>query len=381
MRAVLALWVMVFAHLVPWATRRGQWTGAVWQIADWLVRLFQSGDPNAGATHPAVLAFIVLSGYCIHRSGLKTLTSYGRRRFFRIYPLYIGASLFGVAAWWIGAKLNGGNAPPESGTPQILLSCFAYRSVGLPAILPWLSQPPCRYQGNGPLNTVMVEIVLYAAYPLLLSAGRRFSMAWLWAGLGVLLLAGTAAATLTPPDWHLAWAWNNSSLFGFLPYWWLGAALVEYPRLAESLLKYRVPIFAGIAVLLLACLIVTPSMPLVELRKVFEALAICVVIVGLDRPLVSAPGIPAMGRAGYSIYAFHAPICYVLLQLGTPWPLIVAVAVAFGMASYYLVERPLMAFGRRSPATAPARTSGSRRTADPTPSASRSVVVATRQGE
>jgi len=65
-RGLLALWVLC-AHLFAWSSALNQGNGVLTAIFEWLGRLFQSN----GETHPAVLGFIVLSGYCIHRTGFR----------------------------------------------------------------------------------------------------------------------------------------------------------------------------------------------------------------------------------------------------------------------------------------------------------------------
>ena len=91
LRAIFALWV-VLAHLVPWSVlAHGPDAVPHWiaELADLIQRVFQP----IGELHPAVVAFIVLSGYCIHRAGLRApgtgeIAGYAIRRFFRIMPLY-----------------------------------------------------------------------------------------------------------------------------------------------------------------------------------------------------------------------------------------------------------------------------------------------------
>jgi hypothetical protein len=99
---------------------------------------------------------------------------------------------------------------------------MAVKLSGVAAVAPGLNV--CGYEGNAPLVTVAVEIWLYAVYALgavlLLRGGRQWAL-WLIIGLvagGVFLLWGRQ-----PADW--GW-WNNGSLPGFLPFWWIGAALV-----------------------------------------------------------------------------------------------------------------------------------------------------------
>lgn len=70
LRAALALWVVV-AHLTAWALLAQGADSVPMPLAvgmAFLQKLFQAH----GELHPAVVGFIVLSGYCIHRAGLRT---------------------------------------------------------------------------------------------------------------------------------------------------------------------------------------------------------------------------------------------------------------------------------------------------------------------
>ena len=105
LRCVLAAWVLC-SHFLSWA-QAAQGSERVPRV---LLELFGFLDhllQPATETHPAVLAFIVLSGYCIHRNGCRDasflFSSYARRRAFRILPVYVLARLTGVVCLAISA--------------------------------------------------------------------------------------------------------------------------------------------------------------------------------------------------------------------------------------------------------------------------------------
>src|SRR5690606_30600881 len=114
--------------------------------------------------------FIVLSGYCIHRTGLRTLTDekkyYFIRRAFRILPVYFMATLFGIFLFNYAVSLAPDMARTLSGTQSIAPLCVAAKITTLSALI--TSFHPCSFVVNAPLGTVMVEVLLYAVYPLLL---------------------------------------------------------------------------------------------------------------------------------------------------------------------------------------------------------------------
>jgi hypothetical protein len=66
LRGLLAFWVLG-AHLFAWSGTLNQGSIVLTAMFERLGQLFQSN----GETHPAVLGFIVLSGYCIHRTGFR----------------------------------------------------------------------------------------------------------------------------------------------------------------------------------------------------------------------------------------------------------------------------------------------------------------------
>jgi peptidoglycan/LPS O-acetylase OafA/YrhL len=64
-------------------------------------------------------------------------------------------------------------------------------------------------------------------------------------------------------------------------------------------------------------------------------------IVKIDSTAMKDNPISFIGRAGYSVYAFHAPVAIWLCVLGSSWWLNALLVVAFGVSAYYLFERPL----------------------------------------
>lgn len=86
-----------------------------------------------------------------------------------------------------------------------------------------------------------------------------------------------------------------------------------------------------------------------EARKAILACPFGLGIAGLD--LARAPGWfrpgALVGRAGYSLYAFHAPLLILTLTLGAPWWLAGATTIAVSLAVYVVYEKPLTDLGKR----------------------------------
>lgn len=97
LRFFLAFWVFI-AHIIPWYTYSNSTVSSYLKYtANFFGQLAQYSQPS-GALHPAVVGFLVLSGYVIatgfNEDKLKSdLTKYvrewGVRRLFRIMPVYV----------------------------------------------------------------------------------------------------------------------------------------------------------------------------------------------------------------------------------------------------------------------------------------------------
>jgi len=349
LRALFALWV-VLAHLIPWAIF-AQGPGAVpgWieQAAHLVERVFQP----IGELHPAVVAFIVLSGYCIHRAGLRApgageIAGYGIRRFFRIMPLYYLA----IAAGLVGFLVASLHAPRVtaaiSGTETISGACLAAKALALSAFWPpWYE---CSLLGNGPLVTVSVEIVLYilyaAAFAGLVWRGRERII---WLACGGVFLGSVAMLEIGVGPHFYGW-WQNGSIFGFLPYWWLGVLFVD-PRVAAACRRHWWLIAAVWVALTALLLLGSPPgvQAIAEWRKLCFGLGIGVLIAAADnirlRPLAA---LAPVGRAGYGLYAMHAPLTYPLVIYGVAWWVVLVANVLVGLLVHWTIERPLADMGR-----------------------------------
>lgn len=288
MRAVFALWVVI-AHLVP-RTYKLQGPNAIpgwlYYFTDTVIdRLTQASNE----LNPAVIGFIVLSGYCIHRNGLRSAdaagatTKFSIRRCFRILPVYWLACLLPLLTLPIATNLSMAATVAVNGSPTIDPGCLAAKLLSLPALTPSFHQDGCSSAGNGPLLTVTVEIWLYAIYGAVfaLLANRKRDQAILVISGASFLLSIAVAALSTRYAVLYNW-WQNSSVLGFLPYWWLGAALV-IPSLRQWAKRRFVVISAcwiGLTIVILLGGEIGSA--IAELRKVFFSLGIGAIIAWLE---------------------------------------------------------------------------------------------------
>ena len=342
MRGAFALWVL-FTHLLPWAESANGAQSVFEEASIRVIRLF-SGN---GETHPAVLGFIVLSGYCIHRNGFRhddlRVKAYAIRRVFRIVPVYVAATALGIVLFLVVAPGHETFVEGATGTPAITLAGTLAKLSTIAAVVP--STYAESFQGNAPLVTVAAEMWLYAVYALVavILLRRRLDLA-LWPVLGVAWVLGAAWVIRHPQ--YLGW-WHIGSLFGFLPYWWLGAQFVD-PSFVGRRWWCLAAAAAGWVALSLILDGPDSSLYLVEIRKMCLAVLIgglVVVLEGRWSPALAAGG--RVGKAGYSIYAIHAPVVIALLAVGVIWPICAAVAIGGALVVFSVYEWPLTRYGAR----------------------------------
>ncbi len=306
-----------------------------------------------GGHHPAVLGFFVLSGFCIHypfewrlqrgQTARPVWRDYFRGRFMRIMPVYWAACLLGL----IFVAVQTLHPAPDS-----LLSLHAdspwrhvaVRFVGVAGLF-----PEEIFAGNYLLNTVAVEIVMYALYPLI----YHFAARGAWRGLGLTFLAlhGFAIALL---PWVTAyWVFNSVFMLGL--FWYAGA-------LAAHLFVARGWRASGAHLgLAWACFLGTKLVPGFYGLTLFKQAAwglVCMLGISWalrreERAPTAGQGravraLRLAGRLSYALYAVHTPVI-----MFTTWALLTAglhtytlqlaatltASVAATCAIYYGVER------------------------------------------
>lgn len=345
LRGFFAFWVLL-AHLIPWTVLvQGDLSVPLilQEGARVLVRLFQSNRE----VNPAVLGFIVLSGYCIHRNGFRidniSLSTYALRRFFRIMPVFIVATLIGILAFYYAVSLNEKWGKALSGTSEISIMAVFLKLTGIGALIP--ASYPGTYAGNAPLQTVMAEIMLYAVYPLFFLISLRWGTKWIWILCGITFLIGLLFAHQSDDRlWSYLW-WQNGSVFGFLIYWWIGALLVS-DKVYQSLIP-KVWIIGLSWVVLTALILGFEFGPIMsEFRKISLALLIALFVAALDKRQINlSRWISAPGRFGYSLYAFHAPLCYVLVISNVSFWIIILANLVVAAGFYAVLEKPMLNLG------------------------------------
>ncbi|WP_353439145.1 hypothetical protein [Polynucleobacter sp. UK-FUSCHL-C3] len=334
----MAIWVLV-ANGLGWTTYLGRLNSdsILWYVNVALLKIFQA----SGETHPAVLGFIVLSGYCIHRNGFRlgnsfSLKSYAIRRSFRILPVYWLASIIGVALWFLGMQNDGKLVEALTGTSSISLGCFLVKISGVASFIPTLFT--CSFQGNAPLATAIVESWLYVFYGIVVwrlmrNEGLK-AIYWIfgigWACSFVLVLFNQA---------YVGW-WHNSSFFAFGVYWWIGAKFSEKdfmpnPRLIIVSILVLIPIFTH------------SNLILIELKKLGFCIIFAHLIKWADYYWRESKYMAIGGQAGYSIYALHALVLIALLMFNIPLYFGICIVLILSLLCHFLFELPILNYGKR----------------------------------
>lgn len=332
------MWVLL-AHGLGWTAYLGRLhADSIFSYVNIaLLKIFQA----SGETHPAVLGFIVLSGYCIHRNGFRlgnsfSLKSYAIRRSFRILPVYWLASIIGVILWLWEVQNDGRLVEALTGTSSISLGCFLVKISGVASFIPTLFT--CSFQGNAPLATAIVESWLYVFYGLVVWRLMRHdglkTIYWIY-GIGW----ACSFAIVFFNQSHSGW-WHNSSFFAFGVYWWIGAKFSE----KDSTPNPRLII---ISILALVPSFIYSSLILVELKKIGLSIIFAYLIRLADSSWRQSKYLALGGQAGYSIYALHAPVLIALLILNVPLYLGICFILLLSLLCHYLFELPILNYGKR----------------------------------
>jgi peptidoglycan/LPS O-acetylase OafA/YrhL len=288
------------------------------------------------ATYTAVDLFFLISGFVIARAYEDRIASSGvlaflRARIIRLYPmLVLGLLILPIYFVAVFARYGVSPAPPG----QILGSLGASLLL-VPSRLPsstlWDAQ--MLFPLDGPVWSLMLEMIVNLAYALLLPWLSRRALAFIVLASGVVLVA--AQIRLGGVD--LGWGWPN--LWGGVPRatfsFFLGVLVfrLDIPRPAIP------PILVLAAVPLLFC-----APPILAVLIGYP-----LVLIVATTPDARCAGImTAMGALSYPLYVIHLPLLYWirwLLPLDLPeWASVAAsltLALLGAFAALKLWDEPI----------------------------------------
>ncbi len=281
---------------------------------------------------PAVMGFLLLSGFAMAHSITRNPKGFYQRRLLRIYPLYlvaIGVSL--LPFLWAGSVI------PSPVTNQVWLQPTASNLLGNALFLQTFLV--LQLTSNGITWTLGIEAFCYAITPFLVKLSHRTLLLLL--GLSALLFAAqplvslpyTAISSMRHgiPLLFLAWVW----LLGFI-----------YFLQAKAL--FAPPLVIGLGCLLLSLNnLVYDHRKLSLLVYVLTALAL---IYGTAVPLPRwlARLCQYLGNLSYPLYLFHFPaFLLAYLGLGTQNSgVLLGAALMVSAGFYHAVDVPVQRYFR-----------------------------------
>lgn len=350
-RGICAL-VVFLSHWHPWCDFRP--VGAVErflrEVGNQAHEAFMALFWPTGGHHPAVIAFFVLSGFCIHypfeRRALlgepsPSWPAYFKRRFFRIMPVYWAGC--GLGLLFVAAQTY---APARSALLELHAGCsledVVVRFTAIAGIYPREI-----FAGNYILTTVTVEILMYVAYPLV----HYQAMRGRWRGLGLAFVALHLFAVLLLRWFTPYWVFNSVFMFGI--FWYAGAYAAHLHLAGRNRARAWWPVAAYALFLVVKALPYFYGLNLLK-QAAWALVSFLGILWAVRREHAAAapggrsPWMRWLADISYSLYALHTPAVmlasWALLRIGAAhYSLQLAgTLVASGVAvlgSHYLIER------------------------------------------
>lgn len=285
----------------------------------------------------AVKAFFVVSGLLVTMSYEKSrsLASYAEKRVRRIYPAYF--TVVAGAALLLYALSTASLSEYLGGAMRYLAANLVFLNYVHP-VLPGVFQGNALNEVNGALWTLKIEVMFYAAVPLIAWLGKKLGRLPVLAGIYVLsvlyVLALSRLAQSTGSPAYIALA---RQLPGQLSYFMVGAFFFYY---FDFFVKHA-PWFAAAALLLT---ILQRYVPVAGLEPL--SLGTLVVFFGF---FFYAGNFGRYGDFSYGIYILHFPVIQTLVWLGlfawSPYAALgmaCALVIAAAAAMWHLVEKPFL---------------------------------------
>ncbi|MDD3108637.1 MAG: acyltransferase [Alistipes sp.] len=367
----LAALAVIFFHfsltLPREATERGFWE----------LMLFQAGAER-------VTFFFVLSGFVLtlsvlHRQTLVDYKAYFVRRFMRIYPLYLLATLFvfGVKSYFFQ-----GDVSTDYVTP--------YYNIGWRLPVSWgellntltLIGDYNTWALVGPAWTLMFEMRISVLLPLIV---LLFNLRPLWSLVGCVVLGGLCAygnAQIPVIDGFYAVDQTLSTTFSNGVFLAVFAAGMFMAYRQQQLFAYyrglshmgRIVWFGvGVLCYMNAVWLPLPAIAVAgflhQMVTVFGVILVMVFAVNnmLASRLLTLPFFQFFGRISYGLYLWHFPLLYLFVALLQPYMslnmvflITVATVVPLSWLTYHYVEAPFIRQGHHLTERIKARATTSR---------------------
>lgn len=289
-------------------------------------------------TNSGVIFFIVLSGYCIHRSKPvnRGIMNFYRRRFIKIYPVFFAAMLLGVLLLYLTNDKELTYTLTQSRIEYVSFFSIGMRLTGVNVLFPY--EYTHTYLGNAILITVLVELYLYLLYPLLVRLDKNggyyiFGIVALW------VVSWLYSIKMDYTIW-----WQNASLIMFLPLFIIGM-IANHDFFTYCKRNNIIVLFLIVLFFFSYYLLVGTKLPIIaEVRKLILAMLFAFVIRFIDVNKTKPGnyrgfGIYDLGQISYSIYAIHGPVIVFLIGLKVDMISILVVVFALAFIWSLIFER------------------------------------------
>ena len=325
---------------------------------------------SADLSYEGVAIFFLISGFLLYRPFLSarlagrtlSLPAYGRRRFLRIVPAYwVALSLFLVLG--VVGGVSGANWWQFYGFAQI----YSFGTLG---------------GGIGAAWTLCIEVTFYVALPIFVFLAARLGQRRSSLRGDVVLLFALAVGSLLYRAHFPAFAdiATVSTLPGTFFWFALGMVLALMSvtggcRVAFDRFSARWPgwpvvswllavvAFIGVYVVQHTSTVLGTPVVVVGMHVLYAVAAFLVLMPGVFAERLPGPvtsvlrwrGLAWIGLVSYGVYLYHPVVIAQLAKLTRGWggryPFVVlgslALTLACAAVSYYVLERPLMVWGRR----------------------------------
>jgi len=292
----------------------------------------------------AVQGFFILSGFLVYGSFERApeLAPYLRRRVARIIPAYVAAVLLFLCLVLAQHLWLGGQMPPGASIARYLaanLSLLNFLQPGLPGVFESNLYPEI----NGALWTIKVEMMFYFIVPILWLVARRIGFVPMVLGTMLVGIMWVPFLGFIEADGVRLPAALAHQMPGQLHFFGLGLLIYG---LARKGLGWPAAVLCYAAVAGLGLMFGTVDV-------VAKMSGLLVVILILTR-LPQVTHALSHRDISYGIYLSHYPLMQLAIAQGIlpENGLVFAVcaliaAMAYGLASWHLIEAPMLAWGSR----------------------------------
>jgi peptidoglycan/LPS O-acetylase OafA/YrhL len=289
-----------------------------------LVHPYPYGIFGAGYLHPtsAVFGFFVLSGFSIAASLDHQRSGFYRRRFVRIWPLYLAAVISGIAVAHYIVGPSGFVTPtqvpwPPIATISIIASLLMLQNI---VALPIFEV--------GVIWSLAPEWWHYMIAPVLLKIKTPVLIIWVAISYAAFLL-------IRPPQGHgVEMLYHGKGLLVLSWFWLTGFLYFRMRDTKMGCLAIPTGVFIGAPFLITVFTLILSSQ--YQLRK------------RISKTFVF------LGDVSYPLYLFHIPVLIAVIVYGsTHASVIIGLSLIVSVASLYAIDYPCRLIFRKRAAIAP----------------------------